>query len=210
VEEVNEFLDGVQVGWPTSQSMLQNIKQATARDKALQSVAAYTIDGWPEGEAVPSTVKPYQAAHGELAVVDGLITYGCSMVIPEGMRPDVPRRLHEGHQGKVKCRERAHAAVWWPGIGRDIDALVEACSHCMEHKPANRNEPLLPSNAKLPMGMCRHRSIRTEQEELSSRNGLLLPLDRNKVAGLESECTSNREVSAGLQPAWHTRCCAFG
>lgn len=61
------------------------------------------------------------------------------------MHNEILCRLHEGHQGKMKCRLRAHSTVWWSGIGRDIDATIEACQHCREHQKTKQEEPLRPS-----------------------------------------------------------------
>ena len=38
---------------------------------------------------------------------------------------------HEGHLGIVKLKQRCRDLVWWPGIDRDIEALVKDCSACL-------------------------------------------------------------------------------
>ena len=61
------------------------------------------------------------------------------------MRADILQRLHETHQGISKCRERAAASVWWPGIGKAIAALVERCQTCQRNRTAQREQPLHPT-----------------------------------------------------------------
>lgn len=46
---------------------------------------------------------------------DGLLLKD-TRIIPEKLREEMLYRIHEGHQGIVKCRARAHQAVWWLGL----------------------------------------------------------------------------------------------
>lgn len=44
-------------------------------------------------------------------------------IVPGSMRTDILQKLHDGHQGLTKCRERANAAVWWPGLATKLKTL---------------------------------------------------------------------------------------
>ena len=55
-------------------------------------------------------------------------------MIPVSMRLDVLDELHEGHQGITKCRERAKASVWWPGLSKQLEELVNNCSTCIKER----------------------------------------------------------------------------
>ena len=46
--------------------------------------------------------------------------------------------------GINKCRERAKQAVWWPGLSKQIQDMVENCQTCLKHK-VNQLEPLCPA-----------------------------------------------------------------
>ena len=63
-------------------------------------------------------------------------------MIPEKLKEDVLARLHESHQGRGKCRERARYSKWRPRIGKDINTTVDAYSKCREQTPAQPHEPL--------------------------------------------------------------------
>ena len=143
VEEVEEYLQSAAACLPTSTTQLEVIKAETARDTVLQQVAKYITEGWPESVSFP--MKPYLQVRGEMSVADGLVLRGQRITIPHKLQRDILEKIHEGHQGKNKCRERANSAVWWPGIGQDINAIIEACQFCIEHKPAQRQEPLKPT-----------------------------------------------------------------
>ena len=63
-------------------------------------------------------------------------------MVPKESRRETLKKLHQGHQGIVRCQERARISVWWPGIGQQIKDLVQSCLTCVRefsHHP----EPLM-------------------------------------------------------------------
>ena len=40
------------------------------------------------------------------------------------------KKIHAGHMGIVKCRERARQGVWWPGLSNQLQELVKNCEEC--------------------------------------------------------------------------------
>ena len=63
--------------------------------------------------------------------------------VPIGLRPLYEGRIHDGHPGIVKSRERAKMVVWWPGLSGEISTMVERCSHCQIGRSTQRSEPLV-------------------------------------------------------------------
>ena len=59
------------------------------------------------------------------------------------MRLEVLDKIHDTHMGINKC-ERAKQAVWWPGLSKQIQDMVENCQTCLKHK-VNRPERLCPT-----------------------------------------------------------------
>ena len=57
-------------------------------------------------------------------------------------------KLHEGHQGVVRCRSRAQSSVWWPGLSRQLEALVRSCTACAVER-CNPSEPMISSDTVL-------------------------------------------------------------
>ena len=66
------------------------------------------------------------------------------LVIPKSLQKDILDRLHSGHQGIAKCRERAKQSVWWPGLSTQLLQMVEKCETCAKERLHNR-ETLLPT-----------------------------------------------------------------
>jgi len=58
------------------------------------------------------------------------------------MRLEILDKIHEGHQGITKCRERAKTSVWWPELSREIQDLVQQCRVCALQSD-NKLEPLI-------------------------------------------------------------------
>ena len=72
------------------------------------------------------------------------------IVIPKSLREDILQKIHSGHQGITKCRARAKQSVWWPGISKEIEALVENCPTCCKTR-VQFAEPLIATTfPKLP------------------------------------------------------------
>lgn len=143
---VEAYVGSIQSSWPATECKLDDLRWQTRNDSTLQQVMFYTTSGWPKSfKEVSPEIGPYFNDRGSLSVVDGLLVHGIRIVIPEGMRDEVLSRLHEGHQGMVKCSERAKSSVWWPGINAQIQKVVLACEKCQMDRPSQRKEPLVPS-----------------------------------------------------------------
>jgi hypothetical protein len=63
-----------------------------------------------------------------VSVVNGLLLRKNIIIMPQSLRPEMLKRLHEGHLGMGKCKRRAHTAIYWPGINADIDRMVSSCN----------------------------------------------------------------------------------
>ena len=66
-------------------------------------------------------------------------------MIPRSMRLDILNCIHTGHLGITKCRARAQASVWWPGLSIQIENMVTNCSTCAKDRPEPK-ESLMSSS----------------------------------------------------------------
>lgn len=161
--EVACYVDSVIEGIPASKSKMDEIRMATAADAELLSVVKLIKKGWPEHLSnVPMDAREYVQVKSELSEHNGLVLRGSRIVVPRQMRGEILQKIHEGHQGLVKCRERACSSVWWPGLSTDINKLVTSCQVCCELKRTQQKEPListpLPERPwkRIAMDLCEH------------------------------------------------------
>ena len=145
-EDVYMYVDGVRETWPASDEYLEKLRVETQKDVNLKTTLEYTENGWPEyKQDVKLAARDYFAIRGELSCWNGILLKGDRITIPFQMRKEVLEKIHEGHQGIVKCRERARESVWWPKISKDIQDRVSSCRVCLEKQPTQQREPLQPS-----------------------------------------------------------------
>ena len=89
-------------------------------------------------------LKLYHNVAVELTEVNGIVLRGNRIRIPRELRSEMLARLHTGHLGISKCRERARQSMWWPGMSTEIGKMIQKCDICNKHKP-QRPEPLITS-----------------------------------------------------------------
>ena len=194
-DDVAAYVDVIERGWPATTDRLARIRDETARDATMTTLMNLVQNGWPRHErAIPHCMRDYYRERGLLSVTDGVIVYKLQIVIPPNMRADILDRLHETHQGITKCRERAAAAVWWPGIGKEITALVDRCAICQQRRSSQREQPLRPTELpelpwqKIAIDICQHQ-----------RNDYLVIIDYysrwievKQLTSLTTECVITR------------------
>ena len=146
VEEIETYVQAKLAQLPMSQDKLQQIRVASAGDPVVSRAIEFTVVGWPRYvRDVPKEIRHLWSVRAQLSVVDGLLVYRDRIVVPESLRTEILSKIHDGHWGITKCRERAAEAVWWPGLSADIERIVKTCSYCQEHATSQRKEPLIAS-----------------------------------------------------------------
>ena len=143
-QNVKAFVEETVSAWSVSDKKLEQIKQLTQEDVALSTALSYTRDGWPEHrEDVKIAALGLYQFRNELSDVDGLLVYGDRIVIPYKMRKEILEKIHEGHLGITKCKERARESVWWPQINQEIKDRLARCQHCIEKKATQRKKTII-------------------------------------------------------------------
>ena len=128
---------------------LQEVKDATAADETLQSLARLiTNQRWHEAG---KDVCQYQQIKQELSISNGVILRGTRIIVPEKLQSRMIMLAHSRHQGMVKTKRFLRDSVWFPGIDK-MEELVKGCIPCQaaNHDPKSASEPLQMS--PLPQG----------------------------------------------------------
>jgi len=143
-EDADAFVNLTVQSLPATEHRLEDIRQHQQQDEECQLLFHYCQAGWPNKRKLPDKMRPYSSVAAELSVENGLLLRGCRIVIPIALRQDILKKLHAGHQGIVKCRERARQSVWWPGLSTQLLQMIrDCCVCCKEH--AQPAEPLITS-----------------------------------------------------------------
>ena len=133
-EEMNIFSDSVLDSLPVSDLKLMEIKEAQDEDPVCRQIKSYCLEGWPDKFPLNDALKLYWSARGELTTIHGILLKSTRVVVPSAMKLQVLDKIHEGHQGIVKCRECAKTSVWWPGLSLEVQGMVENCKVCAKHQ----------------------------------------------------------------------------
>ena len=128
---------------PATNDGLQNIRYELV-DPVCSQVIEFSQNGWPSNKNLDYKFQPYRKVSDDLCYQRGLLIKGNRLVIPMSLQKDILEKIHEGHQGMVKRRERAKTSVWWPGTSKDIELFIGKCDKCAEFK-TNQTEPLISS-----------------------------------------------------------------
>ena len=123
---------------------LQELRTYSEQDEEYQLLRKFILNGFPKHRRqLPDSCKKYWNVHQHLTLDDGLIVYGCRLLIPSTMCNRVLANLHEAHQGALRTKQRARITVYWPGLDNDIDNAVLSCQYCQDHQPSNTKEPII-------------------------------------------------------------------
>ena len=146
LEELAELLMATCIAHlPASKDRLDAYRRAQKADQTCSLLIKYCRDGWPGKNSVDPMAKPYWEVQSELTLGDDLLLCGSRVVVPEALRAETLKKLHQGHQGIVRFRLRAQTSVWWPGVSKQITDLVKRCPECTRDATPNK-EPLMPTS----------------------------------------------------------------
>ena len=107
-----------------------DIQAATQKDPLLSKVLQYVSRGWPENNMGGADLSPFFTRRTELSLQGGCILWGSRVIVAFRHRKAVLEELHEAHPGMTRMKSLARMFVWWPGIDRDTERIVQLCREC--------------------------------------------------------------------------------
>ena len=135
-DEADAYIQSTLQSLPATEKRLEEIKRKQKEDEVCQQIVEYCKKGWPGIKDVPQRIAT------ELSVQKGLLLRGNQLVIPASLQREILDKIHVGHQGIRKCRERAKQAVWWLGLSEQQEKLVNDCPKCGKFR-SQKAEPLI-------------------------------------------------------------------
>ncbi|KAB0801714.1 hypothetical protein PPYR_03900 [Photinus pyralis] len=154
---------------------LEFIKE-TKNDPVLSEIIKYHKDGWPNKKTCfKSLAYNYYKFQNEIVVENDLIFLNNRIIVPTTLRNYILSLLHESHFGIEKTKARARQLVYWPGLSRDIENMINRCVICERYRVANVKEPMLMHDIpELPFNKlavdileCRRKNYLVVQDYLS-------------------------------------------
>ena len=116
---------------PISDTKISELQAQTRDNPALQELIRIIQIGWPDQRSqCPKSALPYRNYRDKLAVVDGLVLKGEKIVIPTAAGGEMLKRIHVGHMGIVKCKNRAKEVMSWPNMHSRLKERVSNCPTC--------------------------------------------------------------------------------
>ena len=195
-ESAETFISAVVEALPASADRLAQIATAQSTDPILQQVTKYCQEGWPAKYLIKGPLKPYWCVRSEFSLHNRLLMRADRIVIPTCLQQDMLSRIHQGHQGIVKCRLRARTSVWWPGISKQINEMIQNCETCCQNFQI-RSEPMIPTT--LPQRPWE--KIGTDLFELKGKSYLLLvDYFSRYIEVVKLTCTTTKSVVAAMKP----------
>jgi hypothetical protein len=144
-EEVEAHKDGLLSVLPVTDRKKELLRVETKKDVVPQTLQETILNGWPDAKQdCPIALEPYWNFRDEMSCMDGLILKATRIVVPTVLRMEMLEKIHVGHLGREKCKRRARNAIFWPGLNKDIDNMIEKCAVCLQYQPSQAPEPLLP------------------------------------------------------------------
>lgn len=143
-EGKDEQVHSVMKSLPVSDKKLSEIRTATEKDSQLKLLKQTVLSGWPEERnKCPANPLDYWNFRDEISHYQGILFKGDKIIVPAALRQNKLEKIHTGHIGIERSRQRARDALFWPGMGKEITATVENCSICQERRSSNTKEPLM-------------------------------------------------------------------
>ncbi|XP_046375452.1 uncharacterized protein LOC124148415 [Haliotis rufescens] len=126
--DVQMYVDSILSTVQVSTDRFAQIRAESNIDPEMTALKAIILTGWPnEHSQCPRNLDDFWNYRDELSCIDGVVFKGNRIVVPKGMRKLMLQKIHAGHLGQEKCKQRAREVLFWPRMNHDVDVMVSGC-----------------------------------------------------------------------------------
>lgn len=87
---------------------LEEIRETAAADAEYADLITAIESGFPKSrKCTPSHIRQFWNIRQNLSVDQGIILFGCRILIPRAARRSILQKLHAAHQGIIRTKRRA-------------------------------------------------------------------------------------------------------
>ena len=144
--EITSHIHLTESNYLISDFRLQQFKDETKSDETVQTSLSHIQNKWGKSKNdVPNLIRSYFIHRQDfLTYINGIVFKGIRMIVPKSLRENM--KLHVGHLGIDKIKEKAHEIVYWPDINADLENIVNSCDTCPECQNQQKDESPIPHN----------------------------------------------------------------
>lgn len=118
-----------------------DIKTQTDLDPDLRELKLFIKNGCPDRISNPNLSK-MKSMIPQMTILKGCIMYCNRVLVPKSLRRTVLQQFHEGHPGISGMKSLVRSLIWYPGLDKDVEDLVNSCMICQTVRakpPQNKN-----------------------------------------------------------------------
>ncbi|KAJ3588091.1 hypothetical protein NHX12_011686 [Muraenolepis orangiensis] len=94
------------------------------------------MKGWPvKKHSWDRKLHSYWPMRQDISIRNDIVMVGDKIIIPQSFRRVILEKLHLAHQGVQHTKAKASKVLYWPGMARDIETMLQ---------PKHQPEPLIP------------------------------------------------------------------
>ncbi|XP_011145827.2 uncharacterized protein K02A2.6-like [Harpegnathos saltator] len=141
-EEIDYYVHFVTSHFPASKNLLERIKDEQERDPVCIKLKEFCLNKWPTKDRIQKKLLAYFQLKDNISFSNDFLMFNSRLIIPPSLQRKLLLKVHEGHLGVNKCRDKAKQSIWWLGIDMQLKNLVENCPNCVEQR-LNIKEPFI-------------------------------------------------------------------
>lgn len=120
---------------PVSNEKFEEFRKETIKDLTLTKLSEAVLNWWPQTKSQAATeIQKYWNYRENISVVDRVLFRGQQLIVPDSMRAEMLKRIHESHLGVESCRCRAREVLFSPGMSQQITEMVNSHDVCSIHQ----------------------------------------------------------------------------